>query len=99
MFHEIIDEEIKTMFKKRKANVQMKIVKEKKIHVKSVKFISIESIYLKEIIVRVISFRSMYVVVCFIMNVLINDVKIKTLFDNNVEINCMSKRLINIVSE
>ena len=37
----------------------------------------------------------MYVVVCFTMNVLIDDVKIKTLFNNDVEINCMSKRLIN----
>ena len=37
----------------------------------------------------------MYAVVCSTMNVFINDIKIKTLFDNNVEINCMSKRLIN----
>ena len=29
------------------------------------------------------------------MNVSIDDVKIKTLFDNNVEINCMSKKLID----
>ena len=37
----------------------------------------------------------MYVVVCLTMNVSIDDVKIKTLFDNNVEINCMSKKLID----
>ena len=35
----------------------------------------------------------MYAVVCLTMNVFINDVKIKTLFNNDVEINYMSKRL------
>ena len=35
----------------------------------------------------------MYVVVCSTMNVSINDVKIKTLFDNDVKINYISKRL------
>ena len=35
----------------------------------------------------------MYAVACSTMNVSIDDVKIKTLFDNDVEINCMSKRL------
>ena len=37
----------------------------------------------------------MYAVVYLIMNVFINDVKIKMLFDNDVEINCMLKRLID----
>ena len=37
----------------------------------------------------------MYAVVCFTMNVSIDDVKIKTLFDNDIEINCMSKKLID----
>ena len=37
----------------------------------------------------------MYVVACSTMNVSIDDVKIKALFDNNAEINCMSKRLID----
>ena len=37
----------------------------------------------------------MYAVVCLTMNVFIDDIKIKTLFDNNIEINCMSKRLID----
>ena len=50
MFRGIIDEEMKTMFKKRKAIAQMKIVKEKKMHVESVKFNFIELIYLKEIV-------------------------------------------------
>ena len=95
MFRDIIDEEIKTMFKKRKVIAQMKIVKEKEMHVESMKLNSIELIYLKKIIARVISFRSMYVIACLMMNVLINNVKIKMLFDNHVKMNCMSKRLIN----
>ena len=93
MFRNIIDEKMKTMFKKRKAIAQMKIVKKKKMHVESIKFNFIESIYLKEIVVRIISFRSMYAVVCFTMNMSIDNIKIKTLFDNNVKINCMSKKL------
>ena len=95
MFRDIIDEKIKTMFKKGKAVAQMKIVKERKMHVESIKFNFIESIYLKKIIVQIVSFYSIYVVVCFIINVSINDVKIKTLFNNDIEINYMSKKLIN----
>ena len=93
MFRGIIDEEMKAMFKKRKAAAQMKIVKEKKVHVESVKLNFIESIHLKEIVARVVFFRLMYVVACSTMNVSIDDVKVKALFDNDVEINCMSKRL------
>ena len=95
MFRDIIDEKVKAMFKKRKATAQMKIVKKKEMHVESVKLNFTESIHLKEIVARVTFFRSMYVVVCLTMNVLIDDVKIKTLFDNDVEINCMSKKLID----
>ena len=35
----------------------------------------------------------MYVVVCLTINVLIDNIKIKTLFNNDVEINCMSRNL------
>ena len=95
MFRNIIDEKIKIMFKKRKATAQIKIVKEKKMHVKSIKLNFTESIHLKEIVVQITFFHLMYVVVCFTMNVLIDDVKIKTLFDNDVEINCILKKLID----
>ena len=37
----------------------------------------------------------MYVIICLTINIFINNVKIKTLFNNNVEINYMSKRLID----
>ena len=73
----------------------MKIVKEKEMHVESIKFNFIESIHLRKIVVRIVFFRLMYAVVCSMMNVSIDDVKIKTLFDNDVEINCMSKKLID----
>ena len=73
----------------------MKIVKKKKMHIESIKFNFIESIYLKKIIVWIAFFRSMYVVTCLTMNVSIDNVKIKTLFDNDVKINYMSKRLID----
>ena len=95
MFHDIINEKVKAMFKKRKAIVQMKIVKKKEMHVELIRFNFIELIHLREIVVRIVFFRSIYVVVCLMMNVSIDDVKIKTLFDNDVEINCMSKKLID----
>ena len=50
MFRDIIDEEVKAVFKKRKVIAQKKIVKEKKMHVKSARFSFIESIHLKEIV-------------------------------------------------
>ena len=71
----------------------MKIMKEKEMHVKSIKFNFIEFIYLKKIVVRIVFFCSMYVVACSMMNVFINNIKIKTLFNNDVEINCISKKL------
>ena len=95
MFRDIIDKKMKTMFKKRKTIVQMKIVKEKKMHIESIKLNFIESIHLKKIVVWIVSFRSIYIIVYFMMNMLIDDVKIKTLFNNNIEINCMLKRLID----
>ena len=51
MFRDIIDEEVKAVFKKRKVIAQKKIVKEKKMHVKSVRFNFIELIHLKKIVV------------------------------------------------
>ena len=64
-------------------------------HVESIKFNFIEFIHLKKIVARIAFFRSMYIVVCSMMNVFINDVKIKALFDNDVKINYMSKKLID----
>ena len=55
-------------------------------HVESVKFSSIESIHLKEIVIRVVFLRSMYAVVCLTMNISIENVKIKTLFDSDAEL-------------
>ena len=51
MFRDIINEKIKAMFKKRKVIAQKKIVKEKEMHVESVKFNFIKLIHLREIVV------------------------------------------------
>ena len=73
----------------------MKIVKEKKMYIESIKFNFIKSIHLKEIVVQVIFFHLMYVVVYLTINVSIDNIKIKMLFNNDVEINYMSKKLID----
>ena len=74
----------------------MKIVKEKEMHVEFIKLNFIELIYLRKIIIRIIFFRSMYVVAYLTMNISINNVKIKILFNNDIEVNCMSKKLIDV---
>ena len=51
MFRDIIDAKMKMMFKKRKSIVQMKIVKEKKVHVELIKFNFIKLIHLRKIVV------------------------------------------------
>ena len=56
MFRDIIDEEVKAVFKKRKVIAQKKIVKEKKMHVKSVKFNFIELIHLKKLLFKLFFF-------------------------------------------
>ena len=80
MFRDIIDEEVKAVFKKRKIIAQKKILKEKKMHIKSVRFNFIELIHLKEIVAQVAFFRSMYIVVCSTMSVSIKNIKVKALF-------------------
>ena len=58
---------------------------------------STKSVHLREIVTRVAFLHLMYVVVCSIVNVMIENIKIKTMFDNKAEINCMFKRLIDVV--
>ena len=64
-------------------------------HIDSMRLSSTKSVHLKEIVTRVAFLRFMYVVVCSIVSVMIENIKIKTMFDNGTEINCMFKRLIN----
>ena len=96
MFHSIIDEKIKTISKKRRIIAQSKDMKEKKVHTDSIRLNSIKSVYLKKIVIRVIFLHFMYVVVCSIVNVMIENIKIKAMFNNETKVNCMFKRLINV---
>ena len=91
MFRSIIDEEIKTISKERRIIAQSKDIKEKKVHVDSMRLSSTESVHLKEIMTRVAFLRLMYAVACSIVNVMIEDIKIKTMFDSEAEVNCMFK--------
>ena len=96
MFCSIIDEKIKTISKKRRIIAQSKDIKEKKVHVDSMRLNSTKSMHLKEIVIRVVFLHLMYVVVCSIVNVMIENIKIKTMFNNETEINCMFKRLADV---
>ena len=60
-------------------------------HVDSMKLSSTKSVYLKKIVTRVAFLRFMYVIVCLIVNVMIENIKIKAMFDNETKINCMFK--------
>ena len=57
------------------------------------RFSSTESVHLKEIVARVAFLRLMYAVVCSTVSVMIEDIKIKAMFDSGAEVNCMFKRL------
>ena len=96
MFCSIIDKEIKTILKKG-IIAQSKDIKEKKTHVDSMRFNSTESVYLEKIVTRVAFLCFIYVVVCSIVNVMIKNIKIKTMFNNEAEVNCMFKRLIDVI--
>ena len=95
MFRSIIDEEIKMISKKR-IIAQSKDIKEKKMHVNSMRLSSTKSIHLKKIVTCVAFLRLMYVVVCSIVSVMIENIKIKAMFDSGAEVNCMFKRLTDV---
>ena len=96
MFRSIIDEKIKTISKERKFIAQSKDIKEKKVLVDSMRFSSTKSVHLKKIGTRVLFLHFMYVIACSIVNVMIENIKIKMMFNNETEFNCIFKRLINI---
>ena len=93
IFRSIIDEKIKTMSKEKRIIVQSKDIKEKKMHIGSMKLNSTKSVHLEKIVTRVAFLRLMYVVICSIVNVMIENIKIKAMFENGTEVNCMFKRL------
>ena len=66
-------------------------------HIDSMRLNSTKSMHLKKIVTRVIFLRFMYVVVRSIVNVIIENIKIKTMFNNETEINCIFKWLIDAV--
>ena len=97
MFCSIIDEKIKIISKEEKFIAQSKDMKEKKMHVNSMRLNSMKLVHFRKIVTRVTFLHFIYVVVCLIANVIIKDIKIKTIFDNETEISCMFKRLIDAV--
>ena len=64
-------------------------------HVDSMRFNLTKSVHLKKIVTCVIFLHFIYIVVCLIVSVIIENIKIKTMFDNEVEVNCIFKRLID----
>ena len=97
MFCSIIDEKIKMILKERTIIAQSKNLRKKKVHVNSMKLNSTKSKHLEKIVTRVVFLRFMYIVACSIVNVMIENIKIKTIFDNKTKMNCIFKRLIDVV--
>ena len=64
-------------------------------HVDSMRLNLTKSVHLKKIVTRVVFLHFMYVVICSIVNVMIKNIKIKTIFNSGAEINYMFKRLID----
>ena len=93
MFRSIIDEDIEIVLKK--IDIQFKIIKKKKMHVDLMKLSSTRSMHFKEIVIRVVFLRFMYAIVCSTMNVMIEKIKTKMMFNNDAEVNCIFKKLAN----
>ena len=53
--------------------------------------------HLKEIVIRVVFLRFIYVIACSIMNIMNENIKIKVMFDSEAEVNCMFKQLVDVV--
>ena len=83
--------------KEKRILVQSKDIKEKKMHVDSIGFSSTELFHLEQIVTRVVFLRFIYIVICSIVSVIIKNIKIKTMFNNEAKVNCMFKRLIDVV--
>ena len=66
-------------------------MKKKKMYINLIKFNSTKLISLKELIARVIFLHFIYIIVYSTMNVMIENVIIKTMFNNKVEINRIFK--------
>ena len=81
--------------KERKIIAQSKDIKEKKVHVNLMKLSSTKSVHLKKIVTRVAFLCFMYIVVCSIVSVIIENIKIKAIFDSEAKVNCMFKRLVD----
>ena len=60
------------------------------------KFNSTKLVHLRKIVIRVVFLHLMYVVVCSIVNVMIENIKIKTMFNNEAEVNCIFKQLTDV---
>ena len=66
-------------------------------HNDSIKFSLTKSVHLRKIVIRIIFWCLMYAVACSFVNIMIENIKIKTMFNNEAEINCIFKWLINAV--
>ena len=75
------------MILKKRIIVQSKDIKEKKMHINLIKLNLTKSVHLRGIVTRVAFLRFMYVVVCSIVNIMIEDIKIKAMFNNEIKIN------------
>ena len=96
MFRNITNKKIKTILKKKKIIASSKAMKKKKMHINLMKFNSTKSMHLKKIVACVVFLRFIYVIVYSIINVIIENVKTKTMFNIETKINCIFKRLIDV---
>ena len=60
-------------------------------HIESTRLNLTKIEYLKKIVARITFLRLMYIVACLILNIMIENIKIKTMFNSEVEVNCIFK--------
>ena len=60
-------------------------------HIDSIKFNSTKVMHSKEIIVHVVSLHFIYIIACSTINIIIENIKTKTMFNNKIKIDVMKK--------
>ncbi len=92
-FCSIFNKEFNKIITNRKLQVIIKKKKKTIINIDSINIKFIEIVYLDNIVAKVNLLQTFYFVVFFIVWIKIKNIKIKIIFDNKIEINCISKSL------
>ena len=97
-FRSILNKEFDKIVTKRKSRVIIRKKKETIVNINSINIKFIEIVYFDDIVAKVNLLQTLYFVACSITWVKIKNIKIKIMFDNKVEINCINNFFANKIN-